>query len=228
MTDTTIYVVTSDEARNGKSLFARFLVDYLILAKRNPNVFDAGWPHQHMQKRWPGRTLLSDFSKVQGQMAFFDRVLGMPSRDAVLDLSSRDLHRFLSLAEGIEFGRELTAKGLGLELFFVETPTFESRRLLERIRAMRLFHAIHILRPKIVKTGSFGAFQVRENIIVIPELSPSVVTRIEQLSFSVDGFLRGRQQGLNFLEARELEAFLDKVMGGIDTILTREPKRRLP
>jgi hypothetical protein len=228
MTDRTIYVVTSDEARNGKSLFARFLVDYLLLAKRNPIVFDAGWPHQHMKKRWPGRTFLSDFSKVQGQMAFFDRVLGMPSHDAVLDLSPRDLHRFLSLAESIEFGRELKAKGLGLELFFVETPTPESRRLLERMRAMRLFHAIHLLRPNMVKGGGFGAFQVRENTIVIPELSPSAVTRIEQLSFSVEGFLRGRQQGLNFLEARELETFLDKVMGGIDALLTREPKKRLP
>jgi hypothetical protein len=92
---------------------------------------------------------------------------------------------------------------------------------------MRLFQAIHILRPKMVKVSDFGALQVRENTIVIPELSPSVVTRIEQLGFSVEGFLRGRQQGLNFLEARELEAFLDKVMGGIDAILTREPKQRL-
>ncbi len=227
MTDTTIYVVTSDEARNGKSLFARFLVDYLRLAKRNPIVFDAGWPHQHMKKRWPGRTFLSDFSKVQGQMAFFDRVLGMPSHDAVLDLSPRDIHRFLSLAESIEFGRELRAKGLSLELFFVETPTLESGRLLERIRTMRLFHAIHILRPRMVKGSGFGAFQMGQSIIVIPELSPSAVTRIEQLDFSVEGFLRGRQQGLNFLEAREFEAFLEKVMGGIDAILTREPKQRL-
>lgn len=227
MTETTIYVVTSDEARNGKSLFARFLVDYLLLAKRNPIVFDAGWPHQHMKKRWPGRTFLSDFSKVQGQMAFFDRVLGMPPHDAVLDLSPRDLHLFLSLAERIEFGRELKAKKTGLELFFVETPTLESRQVLDRIRAMRLFHAIHILRPKMVKVSSFGALPVKENTIVIPELSPSVVTRIEQLGFSVEGFLRGGQQGLNFLEARELEAFLDKVMGGIDAILTGEPKQRL-
>jgi hypothetical protein len=226
MTDTTIYVVTSDEARNGKSLFARFLVDYLILAKRNPVVFDAGWPHQHMKQRWPGRTLSADFSKVQGQMAFFDRVLGMPPRDGVLDLSRRDLQLFLSLAKDIEFRRELTAKGLGLELFFVETPTLESRRLIEQIRAMRLFHAIHFLRPKMVKGGGFGFLQLRENVIVIPELSPSVLTRIERQGFSLETFLRGRQQGLNFFEAKEFEAFLDKVMGGIDAILARERKQR--
>jgi hypothetical protein len=226
MTDTTIFVVTSDEARNGKSLFARFLVDYLILAKRNPVVFDAGWPHQHMKNRWPGRTLSADFSKVQGQMAFFDRVLIMPPRDSVLDLSWRDLQLFLSLAEDIEFRRELTAKRLGLELFFVETPTLESRRLLEQIRAMRLFQAIHFLRPKMMKGDRFGLSRLREKVIVIPELSTSVLTRIERTGYSVEAFLRGRRQGLNFLEAQEFEAFLDKVMGGIDAILAREPKRR--
>ena len=101
MAETTIYVVTSDEARNGKTFFARLLVEYLLLAKRNPVVFDAGWPHQHMKQRWPGRTQTADFSKVQGQMAFFDRVLAMPARDCVLDLSWRDLQTFLSLAEAI-------------------------------------------------------------------------------------------------------------------------------
>jgi hypothetical protein len=78
-----------------------------------------------------------------------------------------------------------------------------------------------------VKGGGFGAFPVRESIILIPELSPSVMTRIDQLGFSVEGFLRGRQQGLNFLETREFEAFLDKVMAGIDAIVTREPTQRL-
>jgi hypothetical protein len=222
MTDWTIYVVTSDEARNGKSLIARFLVDYLILAKRNPIVFDAGWPHQHMKKRWPGRAFSADFSKVQGQMAFFDRVLSMPPRDGVLDLSSRDLERFLSLAEDIEFRRELTAKGLGFELLFVEMSTPESRRVLERIRAMRLFHAIHFLHPEIVKGSRCGLLHLRDIVIVVPELSPSLVPRIERLSFSLEAFLRGRQQGLNFFEVKEFEAFLDKVMGGIDAILSRQ------
>lgn len=226
MTDTTIYVVTSDEARNGKSLFARFLIDYLMLAKRNPIVFDAGWPHQNMKERWAGRTLAADFSKVQGQMAFFDRVLGMPPRDSVLDLSWRDLERFLSLAVDIDFRHELAAKGLRLELFFVETPSLESRRLLERIRAMRLFHAMHFLRPAMVKGRPFSVLKLRETAIVIPELSPTLVTRIERPGFSVEAFLRGRPQGLNFFEAQELEAFLDKVMGGIDAILTRETSRR--
>src|SRR5262249_54352891 len=151
-----------------------------------PIVFDAGWPHQHMKQRWPGRALSADFSKVQGQMAFFDRVLGMPPRDGVLDLSWRDLERFLSLAQDIEFRHELTAKGLRLEMFFVETPSLESRRLLDRIRAMRLFHAMHFLRPEMVKGRPFSVLKLRETAIVIPELSPALVTRIERPGFSVE------------------------------------------
>jgi hypothetical protein len=77
-----------------------------------------------------------------------------------------------------------------------------------------------------VKGDRFGLSRLREKVIVIPELSTSVLTRIERTGYSVEAFLRGRRQGLNFLEAQEFEAFLDKVMGGIDAILAREPKRR--
>jgi hypothetical protein len=227
MAETTIYVVTSDEARNGKSFFARFLIDYLLLAKRDPMVFDAGWPHQRMRARWPGRTYQADFSKVQGQMAFFDRVLAMPAiptRDGVLDLSGRDLQVFLSLADDIQFSREMVSKGLGLELFFIVTGTPESRRMIDRIRAMKLFRAIHCLRPEMIPTSHFGVLPVSE--IVIPQLSPSVVEQVDRLGFSIGAFLRGRRQGLNDMEAKEFNAFLDKVMGGIDAIVTAQEERR--
>jgi hypothetical protein len=227
MAEATIYVVTSSEARSGKSFFARLLVDFLLLAKRDPMVFDAGWPHQHMRARWPGRTYPADFSKVQGQMAFFDRVLAvpaMPARDGVLDLSSRDLQVFMSLAEDIQFSREMALKGLGLELFFILADTLESRRLIDRIKAMKLFRAVHYLRPAMVPTSHFGTLPVSE--IVIPQLSPSIVEHVERVAFSVEAFLRGRRQGLNDMEAKEFDAFLDKVMGGIDAIVTVEKERR--
>jgi hypothetical protein len=224
MSETTIYVVTSDEARNGKSLFARFLIDYLLLAKRDPVVFDAGWPHQHMKERWPGRTFLADFSKVQGQMAFFDHVLAMPPRDAVLDLSRRDVQMFLSVAEDIQFANEMRSRGLGLELFFVLAGTQQSRLLIDRIKAMKLFRAIHCLRPAMIPMSQFAIWPASE--IVIPQLSSSVVTRVERPAFSLGFFLRGRRQGLNDMEAEEFDAFLDKVMGGIDAILMKGKKRR--
>jgi hypothetical protein len=217
MAETTIYVVTSDEARNGKTFFARLLVEYLLLAKRNPVVFDAGWPHQHMKQRWPGRTQSADFSKVQGQMAFFDRVLAMPARDCVLDLSWRDLQTFLSLAEAIQFSREIGSKGFGLELFFMLAGTPESHRMVDRIKATKLFGAIHCLRPAMFPAVQFGDLPVSE--IAIPKLSPSVAARVERVAFSLEGFLWGKTQGLNEVEAREYNAFLDKVMDGIDAIV---------
>jgi hypothetical protein len=224
MSETTIYVVTSDEARNGKSLFARFLIDYLLLAKRDPVVFDAGWPHQQMKERWPSRTFLADFSKVQGQMAFFDHVLAMPPRDAVLDLSRRDLQIFLSLAEDIQFGNEMRSRGLGLELFFMLAGTRQSRLLVDRIKAMKLFRAIHCLRPAMIPMSQFAFWPASE--IVIPQLSSPVVARVERPAFSLGSFLRGRHQGLNDMEAEEFDTFLEKVLGGIDAILMKGKERR--
>ena len=64
-----------------------------------------------------------------------------------------------------------------------------------------------------------GAWRVRA-------VAATVVEWVERPAFSIEAFLRGRPQGLNYLEAREFDAFLDKVMGGIDAVVMRGGERR--
>jgi hypothetical protein len=219
MADAALYVVTSDEARNGKTLFARLLTEYLLLAKQNPVIFDVGWPQQDLKDRWPERTFPIDFTKVQGQMALFDRILSMPVRNGVVDLSWRDLPAFMSLAEDIRFKDEANARGYRLVLFFVIGAMQQSRLAGERVAATRLFREVHYLRPAMVKRGGMDISTQPE--IIIPELSMGLMQRIERVTFSISDFLRGRKQGLNYLEAKELDGFLDTVMGAIDGVVSR-------
>jgi hypothetical protein len=219
MAETAFYVVASDEARNGKTLFARLLADYLILAQQNPVLFDAGWPSQGLRERWPERTFPVDFQKVQGQMALFDRVLAMPVRTSIVDLSWRDLPTFLSLCKDIHFREEAKQRGYRLVLFYVVGASPQSRPSGEKIAASKLFDDVHFLRPAIIKRTVIDIVAHPE--IGIPQLSPGIMARLERPNFSVSEFLRGRTQGLNYLEQRELDSFLDVVMGTIDGIVSR-------
>lgn len=219
MADTALYVVASDEARNGKTLFARLLSEYLILARQNPVLFDAGWPTQGLKDRWPERTFPVDFQKVQGQMALFDRILSMPVRPGVIDLSWRDLPTFMTLAEDIRFKEEAEQRKYWPVLFYVVGAMPQSRQSGERVASAKLFHEVHFLRPAMIKRTGFEITELPE--IVIPQLSASVLGRIEKSNFSISDFLRGRQQGLNYLESKELDGFLDTVMGAIDAIVSK-------
>jgi hypothetical protein len=221
MADAALYVVTSDEARNGKSLFARLLTEYLILARKNPVLFDAGWPKQDLKDRWPERTFPIDFQKVQGQMALFDRVLSMPVRTGVVDLSWRDLPQFMSLAEDISFKEEAGKRGYRLVLFYVIGMLQQSRLAGERIATTKLFREVHYLRPAMIRRSGMEITSQPE--IIIPQLSLAVMQRIERATFSIGEFLKGRKQGLNYLEAKELDGFLDTVMAAIDGIVSRHP-----
>jgi hypothetical protein len=221
MSEAALYVVTSDEARNGKTLVARLLTEYLILAHKNPVLFDAGWPAQGLKDRWPERTFPVDFQKVQGQMALFDRVLSMPVKTGVVDLSWRDLPAFMALAEDIRFKEEASSRGYRLVLFYVIGAMQQSRLAGERIAATKLFREVHYFRPAMIKRT--GMEIVSQPEIIVPQLTAGMMTRIERPTFSIGDFLRGRKQGLNYLEEKELNGFLDTVMGAIDAIVSRHP-----
>jgi hypothetical protein len=219
MADAALYVVTSDEARNGKTLFARLLTEYLILAQKNPVLFDAGWPQQGLKDRWPERTFPVDFQKVQGQMALFDRILSMPVRTGVVDLSWRDLPAFMAQSEDIRFKEEAAARGYRLVLFYVIGAQAQSRLAGERIAATKLFREVHYLRAALLKRAGMEITAQPE--LIVPQLSAGVMQRIDRPTFSIGDFLKGRKQGLNYLEAKELDGFLDTVMGAIDGIVSR-------
>ena len=70
----TIYVVVSDQHRNGKTLLARLLSDYLLLDGRDPFLFDTDAPDGPLRNFFPGRTALADFAAIRGQMKLFDTI----------------------------------------------------------------------------------------------------------------------------------------------------------
>ena len=90
----TIYIVASDASRNGKTLLARLVVDYLLLDGKDPFIFDTDAPDGPLRQFFPGRTALADFEKMPGRMKLFDTILTSPGRDYVIDLPQRHMQPF--------------------------------------------------------------------------------------------------------------------------------------
>src|SRR5260221_14699743 len=93
-----VYIIGSDQHRNGKTMLARVLVDYLMLDGRDPFAIDAGFPLGPLRNHFPGRTALVDFETVRGQMKVFDTILGTPGRDYVIDFTADQTQRFAKAA----------------------------------------------------------------------------------------------------------------------------------
>ena len=90
----TVYITASDQHRNGKTLLARLLADYLMLDGHDPFMIDTDAPDGPLRSYFPGRTALADFSQMQGQMKLFDTIMASPGRDYVVDLPVRHMEGF--------------------------------------------------------------------------------------------------------------------------------------
>ena len=97
-----IAIVCSDRHRNGKTMLARVLVDFLLLEGRDPYCLDLSHPEGALRAFFPGRTALVDFAQVSGQMKVFDTILAGPGRDYVIDLPAQELARFCEVMGGLE------------------------------------------------------------------------------------------------------------------------------
>ena len=93
-----VFIVCSDHARNGKTLLARVLVDFLLLEGRDPFCFDLGHPDPALRQYFPGRTAALDFAQAGRSGRLFDTMLARGGRDYVIDLSAQHLALFCEVA----------------------------------------------------------------------------------------------------------------------------------
>ena len=98
-----MFVVCSDEARNGKTLTARLLMDHLLVTGRNPFVFDCDEPRGRIKGFYPDRSMLISVEKTSGQIRLFDTILAEPDRDYVVDLPAHALDTFFTVIDDLDF-----------------------------------------------------------------------------------------------------------------------------
>jgi 1,2-phenylacetyl-CoA epoxidase PaaB subunit len=210
----TVYIVTSDQARNGKTLLARCITDYLLLDRRDPFLIDTDTPEGSLRNYFPGRTQLVNFAKVMGQIKIFDTILASPGRDYVIDLSDKDAPDFFS--EVRELGFIAEAQKLGFR-FILLVIVDDSELSAKFARDLRRTAKVDLFVP--VRNAFIGsAWPNDDAALTMPALEHATATAIANRRFSFRAFVLGDTQNLPEQEVRNLNRFVYEVMQGLNNL----------
>jgi len=220
------HIVCSDQARNGKTLVARLLCDYLILSRRAPLIFDAAPSTGGLRSWYPARASKVELSTTAGQMALFDRALAQPLHDCIVDLPAHLLPAAADLMRHIGFGEERHTPGLELVVLYVADRNVDSllagRKLRGLLRPARFIVVKNeaILRDESDRVAKFLYDGLaKEGQLVVPELDGAVTAAIEDKTFSFRRFAEEEQPANLSLEVCEgIENLLSRVFRQFDVL----------
>ncbi len=210
----TIYIVASDQHRNGKTLLARIIADYLLLDGHDPFLIDTDAPEGPLRAFFPGRTALADFAAITGQMKLFDTILGSPGRDYVVDLPVRHMESFFAAERDLSFFKECHVQGFRIFLFYMVDNSFTSQksaRSLQRYPGVDLFVPVRNIMVR-------SAWPEEDGALTLPFLPAPVASAISNRRFSLRSFVQGDVQGLSEENASALQSFLYEVLGNLTNL----------
>ena len=210
----TVYITASDQHRNGKTLLARLLADYLMLDGHDPFMIDTDAPDGPLRNYFPGRTALADFSQMQGQMKLFDTILASPGRDYVVDLPVRHMENFFKAVGELNFFDEVHKAGFRIFVFFIVDRTTTSLKV---ARSIQEFPSIDLFVP--VRNEFVGSnWPKEESGLVIPALPQALAFAITEKRFSLRSFVLGDTQHLPPEYHTMLSTFLYDVLGNLGNL----------
>ncbi len=210
----TIYIVASDQHRNGKTLLARLLVDYLMLDGRDPFVVDTDAPEGPLRNYFPGRTALADFAAITGQMKLFDTILAAPGRDYVIDLPARHTENFFAAERDLDFFAECKKAGFRIFLFFVVDESFTSLKAAKSFQKYMGLDLFVPVRNLLVRSS----WPEDDGSLTIPFLPAPVASAIGHRRFSFRAFVQGDLQGLAGDMVPVLQNFLYETLSNLSNL----------
>jgi hypothetical protein len=210
----TVYITASDQHRNGKTLLARLLADYLMLDGFDPFMIDTDAPDGPLRSYFPGRTALADFAHMHGQMKLFDTIMASPGRDYVVDLPARHLDGFFKAAHELHFFKEAKAAGFRIIVFYIvdrSPSSLKAARLLQEFPGIDLFVPVH---NKFVGTS----WPESERGLTLPALPQAIAFAVTEKRFSFRAFVLGDVQHLDPEYHAELSHFLYEVLSNLGNL----------
>ena len=221
----TFHIVCSDQPRNGKTLVARLLADYLILCRRAPLIFDAAPSPGGLRSFFPARASRVELSTTAGQMALFDRALGQPLHDCVVDLPAHLLNGVVDLMGRIGFGEETHTPGLELVVLFIADRSVDSLLAGRKLRGMLRPARFIVVRNEAITPADFDRLAkflydglCKQGQIVVPKLDPALTAAIEDKTFSFGRFAEDVPANMPPQICHGIEAFLGRVFRQFDVL----------
>lgn len=230
----TFHIVCSDQPRNGKTLVARLLCDYLILCRRAPLIFDASPTPGGLRSYFPARASKVELSTTAGQMALFDRALAQPLHDSVVELPAHLLTAVIDLMRQIGFGEKTHTPGLEVVILFVADRSVDSLLAARKLRASLRPARFIIVRNEAILAADPDRMAkflydglAKEGQIVVPLLDPAVMAAIEDRTFSFRRFAEEIPSGMSHQLCLAIEDLLGRVFRQFDRLglgTDREPR----
>jgi hypothetical protein len=232
-----VIVVCSDRTRTGKSLLARLFVDYLLLAWRDPFLFDTSPPPGDSARFYPERSLQVDLSSTRGQMALFDTILASSPRDFVIDLAAAQLERFFDTMAEISFLEELEERGYAMGVVYI-SDTDDRPLELERLAGSLPVETVTIVLNEgltpfaLASQGGhrpppWPAMVADVSRFVLPALDPDVAREASAAPFSFAGVVEGWMRRFDDATLLKLLGFLNRVVPSIRKVVDRLDQPRV-
>lgn len=219
------HVICSDQPRNGKTLLARLLADYLILCERPPLIFDAAPVPGGIRGYFPARSYKVELSTTAGQMGLFDRALERPLHDCVVDLPAHLVGRVFGLMGEIGFGHPDHTPDMAVLIHFVVDRSVDSllagRKLRadsyhDRLIAVRNEAIVPTFTDPVAKSLYDGL--AKQGQIIVPALDKAVMAVVEDPSFSFSNFAQEIPADLPYLTRETIKFFLARVYRQFDLL----------
>jgi hypothetical protein len=190
---TPLFIVCSPQARVGRTLTARLLLDFFLMEDRPVAAFDFDAEPPALIDFLPLHTSNASIADIEGQMALFDRLI-VPDRVAkIVDLAPASLQKFFSVMREIGFIDDARRRGIEPVALFIAAPDAISQRV---YAALQMSLPEMVLVPVYNEAVAHGQ-RARKNYplsnlasvpIQIPALPPYLYRYLEKPPFSFAGF----------------------------------------
>ncbi len=112
-------IVASLHGRTGKTLLARVIADYFVLAGDRPVLFDTNTTEQTLHNWFPDDTLLADLTETRDQMLLFDTMVARSPKARIVDVSHYAYKRFFKVMQESEFAAEARLRNVEPVIFYI-------------------------------------------------------------------------------------------------------------
>ena len=223
-----IYIVCSDQTRNGKTLFARLFTDFLLVQGGHPFVMDLEAPTGNICEYFPDISEVFDIGKVAGQMELFDWVIGNPGRDYVLDVPARLMLKLFTIMDDINFVEAAGSAGFEVVVFYLLEGDAKSLDTAQMVFGNYTVDRFFVVRHEEMDNDlrNFSKLSVFHEIsaqgqVVLPEMDEDLIDVIERPDFSFREFIEGDDSDLPAKTQFKLASYLEVVVEGVQKIKRR-------
>ena len=193
-----LYIVASPRPRNGKTLIARLLLEFLRQSRRPVVGYDLNPREPALAERFPKLVWPVDIADTRGQMELFDRLLADPSSTQVIDLGYGPFDQFFTVMGEIGFLAEARRRRIEPTVMFVadsSAATVRSYAQLQR-RLAATFVPVHNEQMMLMfDKEDFPPTRPEYGVIRIPRLSPLVRGVIDRPNFAFNAYMAKQAGG---------------------------------